>query len=634
MLILLIALFGGLEGVKAQGFDLQDFVAESSFVVDGKVTGKTPLYGLDGLIYTKYDFHIYSIYKGDEHLKEVSFISLGGTMEDEALVVCPSLHFDIGEEGIIGLRAHAHDWIDGATMMPVSADYSWIGIDRMSKRAEDFLGRIHQLDNLNKFIEEVSGNKVLKVDAPGVSEDIPEVMITINSISPLITQAGRGQVVTVKGSGFGATRGGVGAVLFRDVHYPSTSITRPAVQYVSWSDTEIKAIVPYNAGSGAVKVQNNSGGLSPASSQTLSITYNVANINLSELVYHIDHNQDADGGYDFVYSTSTANSGVDITSIPAAVAAVERATSTWNGGTEFTIFSEEACGRTSAQTPVRDGRNLISFDNAVYDLDIRRGSSVLAALFSFYSRCSSEWEVVEFDLIIKRDGNPNGTGGSVDWEYGPGAPSRGEADFESVVLHELGHAHQLGHCRVSGAVMYPIIQLGTTVRNLASSERNGGGYVQGKSKAYSPPVNRFCPAPFNTSRQYFDYNAGNRCSVVLPLELIGFKAKVVDGNNVKLAWTTRNELNHNYIKPQYQKIGHRDWQSLPRHPGTGDADQVSDYEYIHEDLKPGIYMYRLAQVGVDGQVEYSESISVDIPQLILYNQGDPCVVEHGIETMS
>ena len=91
-----------------------------------------------------------------------------------------------------------------------------------------------------------------------------------------------------------------------------------------------------------------------------------------------------------------------------------------------------------AQQPGRDGENLFSFDNDLYDLDVRRGSSVLGVMFSYYSRCNSEWELMEMDMILRRDGNPNGFGGSVNWEYGPSSPSGGEADFESVVLHELG----------------------------------------------------------------------------------------------------------------------------------------------------------------------------------------------------
>lgn len=92
----------------------------------------------------------------------------------------------------------------------------------------------------------------------------------ITGFSPSVIRAGTGEILTITGSGFGATRGN-GQVLFPDADNVGTYLKGcDTIDYVSWTNTEIKVKVPSiivnsnytirgTAGSGKFKVVNNLG---------------------------------------------------------------------------------------------------------------------------------------------------------------------------------------------------------------------------------------------------------------------------------------------------------------------------------------------------------------------------------------
>jgi PKD repeat protein len=61
------------------------------------------------------------------------------------------------------------------------------------------------------------------------------------------------------------------------------------------------------------------------------------------------------------------------------------------------------------------------------------------------------------------------------WNFGPGATSGNKYDFETVVLHELGHAHQLGHVINNSYVMHYAVGTNTDKRTLSTVSDIAGG---------------------------------------------------------------------------------------------------------------------------------------------------------------
>lgn len=600
--VLLIAVLE-VQGQFSLRLSLEERCTQSDVIVEGFVVHKDTYTSVTGDIYTRYFFQVTNQLKGEEPYTLIEYSSLGGVHGDFAQTVCPSFHLNLGDKGVVFLRSASERLHLQDSWMPVSVDQSWVEYDEQAQEAFMNGRYLESRGELLKKIETITGRPLRLVrDFPENEEGTSEALL-ITGVTPTTTQAGRGREITITGTDFGATQG-VGLVLFRNVNAGSGSITIPAVFYTSWTDTEIVCEVPAQAGNGAIRVQNNSGALSPVSSTSLNITYNVSNVADTEPRL-IDDDADGDGGYVFVYSDNDANNGVDFTSLPAAVAAVERAVNTWTAGTKFALYGEEECGTSTVQIAASDGVNLITFDNDAYDLDLLFGSSVLGIMRSYYSKCSSsDWEKTEMDMVLRRDGDPNMIGGSVNWEYGPATPSAGEIDFESVVLHEFGHGHGLGHTRVSTAVMFPSITIGATNRNLQTSESTGGGYIHDESKAYIPPTS--C----GPARRYGDHDPTEMCSFGLPLDLVSFRSIPIE-NSIDLKWTTTNEIGHNYIILQCFRQGR--WQNVARFWAKGN-DQLgyNQYAYTDKDLWPAIYEYRLKIVALDGMTEYSHIVSSEI----------------------
>ena len=149
----------------------------------GRIIEIKPFYGLDGLIYTNYGLEIHFVYKGVDVDNVVHFVSLGGTMEDEALVVCPSLHFQEGETGLVGLRDTRIPRVKEQCYIPVSADRSWLKINYTDRLAFDFHNSVLKLNDLRQKLQRLTKQPSWQVVAPP-GESAQESMVTITGLSP------------------------------------------------------------------------------------------------------------------------------------------------------------------------------------------------------------------------------------------------------------------------------------------------------------------------------------------------------------------------------------------------------------------------------------------------------------------
>ena len=112
------------------------------------------------------------------------------------------------------------------------------------------------------------------------------------------------------------------------------------------------------------------------------------------------------------------------------------------------------------------------------------------------------------------------------------------------------------------------------------------------------------------------YIYDNIDDLALPVELSYFSAVDQDGD-VVLSWQTQSELdNIGFIIERRDIDG--EWEviaSFQTHPelrGRGSATFPSEYTFIDEDVKPGVYQYRLADVNITGRVTYHAAVGVAV----------------------
>lgn len=126
-------------------------------------------------------------------------------------------------------------------------------------------------------------------------------------------------------------------------------------------------------------------------------------------------------------------------------------------------------------------------------------------------------------------------------------------------------------------------------------------------------------------------NVNSICrAVVIPVELIRFSASQVHGS-VLLAWSTVAETNSYGFEVQ-RKTENSDWSALGFNPGHGSTSEQHSYGFTDdlEDLPAYCceLRYRLKQIDLDGQYEYSPEVELllnqPLPRFALEGYPSPC----------
>ena len=97
--------------------------------------------------------------------------------------------------------------------------------------------------------------------------------------------------------------------------------------------------------------------------------------------------------------------------------------------------------------------------------------------------------------------------------------------------------------------------------------------------------------------------------VILPVKLINFDVVKSDGKHL-LSWKTEQEINHHYFAVQHSRDGH-DFNSLARVYKPDSRGNTNEYRYTFENQLAGIHYYRLKQVDMDGQFQFSPVRALD-----------------------
>jgi GH18 family chitinase len=100
----------------------------------------------------------------------------------------------------------------------------------------------------------------------------------------------------------------------------------------------------------------------------------------------------------------------------------------------------------------------------------------------------------------------------------------------------------------------------------------------------------------------------------LPIQLASFSASVVDGRNVKLEWTTITEVNNYGFYVECRKDTSLIFKELPNSfvAGHGTTLEAQHYAWIDSGVSAGVYVYRLRQVDLNGDISYTNEIQVTV----------------------
>ena len=429
--------------------DLNSQVEGSDIVLEGLVVDKTS-FVKGGHIFTKNSIRVVKIYKGTSP-EIVELITKGGFVGFKGEVVNPSLQLSVGDRGVF-LLAQKDD-LSFDVFANKQSFYRFNELNAtISNPFEEY--KDYQAEFVPALIAITKqAPKVMDaaLDLGLFKEARRSTMGTITSFTPTSLSAGTFSLLTINGSGFGTT---MGDVLFSNADDGgNTAIYVSKSLITSWTDTQIKVKVPFEAGSGNIAVKT-SGSAVIGASQPLTINYSQINLPNGSGIYSTYHvNSNNLGGYTWeMNSTFSANS--------AAKAAFERAFNAWKCavGINWNISAT-----TTTSTAISDdGHNVITFTNAL-------GTGVLGECTNYYSGGYNS----NNELMAYVTGFDIGFKSTVNWNYSTAAPSSTQYDFESTVLHELGHGLQLHHVIAPSELMHYYKGVGSSFRTITTAALTG-----------------------------------------------------------------------------------------------------------------------------------------------------------------
>lgn len=588
----------------------------ASLIIEGKVVSQQSFWDSKREnIYTSNKVEVYKIFKGETAPEVVEIITEGGRVGLDLHVYSATLSLKEQQQGIFFLQAsnkpgskkafEAYGSLQGYIQYRLSQgtakdpfqEYSSI-LREVYPALTKLTGSTYRIVRNNTALEALTkpkeSNQTLRRQIP-----------LITSFSPATLRAGTGDVLTISGTNFGTTQGS-GYVEFKNADDGGDSYIQPLpTDYVSWTNTEIKVKVPSNgidfgtAGSGTFRVVNSDPNTA-TSPGILTIIYAVSNVSYEDQDRNIKEqsfiprliDQDGEGGYTFRF-------GANFEANKPALYAFKRSMNEWSCNTfiNWNTVNNAAIARTAD-----DEVNSVRFATSG-----ELPANVLGRCISRYSGCITggttlNFWVSEMDLEFAF---------RADWQYGPGSAGPNQFDFESVVLHELGHGHQLSHLILPRAVMHYAVARAQQSRELSPiSDIAGGLYVMDKSVGVNVcNVDPIVPKP------------EDNCAITVQPLALQAEYRPSD-NTVLLQWETVYELNVTEFIVE-RSLNGVDYTAIGTVPATGSATSGQTYQFVDPDPAPVLAYYRLRQVVPSGRTEFSEVAEVRGPSFTIQLAPNP-----------
>ena len=534
-------------------------------------------------LFTRHRLRVFSLLKGAmADTTGLRVITEGGRLGLDQQSLTNTLRLRAGQQGIFFLVSAPWAGAGPAALTPLASEQGFIEFDPAAGTAAEPFRTYPALDAA--FYQEIArltgqprrvlrANPALAAAGPGPARR-GTLAPVITGFSPLALPAGTGAVLTIDGDGFGSSRGS-GFVEFKNADDGgATRVKAREADYLAWTNIRIQVRVPSSsggrpAGSGLVRVTA-ADQLTVESATALTVVYALTNVEsttggLLQRPNHIALN--ATGGISFRLAPN-------FTPGPAPSAAWQRALATWRCQTGM---NWEVGNPNPTNVIADDDQNVVAFDNGP-ELPDR----VLGRTTSYYRGCFAPngelvFRVKEIDMQFDDAAN---------FQFGPAPAVAPQLDFESVAAHELGHAQQLAHLILPGAVMHFAVGRGQNTRALNPTSDVAGGRQVLRGRSFR---NLGCGGP-----------------ALLPAPLTAFSARYEAAAGTTVSWATRDECFLNgFVVERSQGGDTTRWEPLATvavRPPTG------QYQFVDPRPGSGLLYYRLRLRRPNGSLDNAAPI--------------------------
>lgn len=530
---------------------LDQRINNSDLIIEAEVMESVSfINNLDQHIYTANHLKVYKIFKGFASTAQVTLISPGGIVGDIGESVCPSIDLNTGTIGTFFLyQSDMTSEVFTKAYQPFSGPQGCIYYDLESNIGSDVFNEYNSLENIYQKIELTTNQNFIAVTPLNLptQKSNKAVKPVISSISPISVAAGIGDEIEIRGENFGNSKG-IGKVSFLNASTGNPFVEPVSSQYLLWSDTLIRIIIPSQAGSGSVRVEQDGLALFIGFEIRFS-QLNFGSSNPNPTLMIDDNNA---GGFTWKMSNGFfANTD--------AKNSLERAMNSWS---DKTCINWENGASTVVDRDFRDGTN-----NVRFGITGELPTGVLAHTRNYYQDCgASTAYTTEIDLTFDPDRN---------WNYDEGNPGSSQYDIETVAVHELGHAHQLGHVKDKNDFMAATVTPGITKRVLGTNNIEAGLYVM-----------KYSASPKECGPESMDPKAG--CTLPIGVE------DIISENNFEIFPNPFNHvLNFEFKSTDFISLYIMDVQGRIIYENFEIENQSSLSWIVPQNIPNGMYIVRL-----------------------------------------
>src|SRR5688572_18332781 len=255
-------------------------IINSTLIVEGKVLSKKSAWNSGHtMIYTTSTVEVYKVFKGTLQSNTVDIITIGGVVDGHLIQATHLLELNKNDLGVFFLRPNKSQNVPTDVISALEVYSSSQGFYKYDLKQKTASAPFIEYNDIEKLLYRDLRNKTgrspeiknstfsLEKPISRFQSDNSILAPVISSFSPATVTAGAlldptNNVLTITGTGFG-TRSGEAAVLFSHADFSVgtqfTEVLHSSPLIVSWSATQIRVRVPTQAGSGPIRVVDNTG---------------------------------------------------------------------------------------------------------------------------------------------------------------------------------------------------------------------------------------------------------------------------------------------------------------------------------------------------------------------------------------